>query len=428
MFFYNELSLSDPKYWIGAMATRTTTAMTVDSSGNIYFAATDSNSQNKFLLGKTDYKGTLQWQKEITSDASFTAFIPRSLIIDSSSNIYVVGYSNTANLRKSLAIKLDSSATILWKKLLRFRGQPTNDSAGNQIQLYNASLDGSENLVVCGQVVQYMGAPSAGYAAILSSANGSFSQDRVYAVTQSGNIKSGSTVRYFGLSKLGAGSNHLLCGYYTDNGPKGILISNTALGGMTTTKFITFSGATTYSSNGVVRQLSNPNCVIASIVDSKIHVISYNSSLNSINWKKRLDVNASITDVRVDSQQNIYILAGVGGAQGSTLILKYDSSGTLLFQRTLNVPTTADMQIDNNGNMYISTSGKIAKLPSDGTLTGTYGAYVYAESSYTESTAAVATVNSLTLTEFTNLTNNSDSNSTITDGTDTLDETVIQYG
>ena len=108
------------------------------------------------------------------------------------------------------------------------------------------------------------------------------------------------------------------------------------------------------------------------------------------------------TSIAVDSQENVYV---GGRSQVSNnyfpIFAKYNSSGTLQWQRYFDCSASGNdygtsVEIDSNDNLHISvykasaTSGSVvAKLPSDGSLTGTYGSFTYGVLTYTDSTPSV---------------------------------------
>jgi hypothetical protein len=165
-------------------------------------------------------------------------------------------------------------------------------------------------------------------------------------------------------------------------------------------------------------------------------IAKYNSS-GAVQWQRKLG-DASVDSVygshsiALDSSDNAYVCWSNG--TGQLGIAKYNSSGTIQWQRTL---TGSNCQgwgvaIDTAGTLYISGSVAIgakrflfAKLPSDGSLTGTYSvggvSLTYAASSLTDSattlTEATSTLTAATSTLV-------DAATTLTEATSTLTSAV----
>lgn len=120
------------------------------------------------------------------------------------------------------------------------------------------------------------------------------------------------------------------------------------------------------------------------------------SSTGSIIWQGTLPYlyNTGRQNVCIDEEGNVYILTFNESVRFGSLY-KISSTGNLLFSRTIKVGAMTNIQdrtmsiCVKNGNMYIggrsnvvgSTEGTfLLKLPSDGSLTGTYGNFVYSVS------------------------------------------------
>ena len=126
------------------------------------------------------------------------------------------------------------------------------------------------------------------------------------------------------------------------------------------------------------------------------YIARLNSS-GSLVWQRRLNVTGFFMNsgqISFDSSENIYLT----GANGYSLILKYNSSGVLQWQRNLNgftntpsintsIPDVMQIIADRDG------LGIVAQLPTDGSKTGTYGGISYTATSFVES-AGDRTVNS----------------------------------
>ena len=143
-------------------------------------------------------------------------------------------------------------------------------------------------------------------------------------------------------------------------------------------------------------------------------------------WIKLLGGANSDTGVGigVDSSGNVYVTGHTGsqGAGGNDiLITKYNTSGVIQWQRTFGGASGdvgTGITVDSSGNVYVTgytgSQGDgtydilIAKLPSNGSLAGTYGNFIYQASTLTDTTSALTTVPSA-----------------LTAATSTLTETVI---
>lgn len=140
-------------------------------------------------------------------------------------------------------------------------------------------------------------------------------------------------------------------------------------------------------------------------------------TFNSINWARELS-NANYTaepvGVAVDALRNVYVLIrkvhNVNATTGNDMVVaKYNSTGTLLFKRQIqssgdDIPRFIEVHGDSmyiggytTGGSAINRDSFIAKLPADGSGTGTFGSFVYGvESDLTDSNYT----SSLTSTSF----------------------------
>lgn len=96
-------------------------------------------------------------------------------------------------------------------------------------------------------------------------------------------------------------------------------------------------------------------------------------------WDKVIDL---------DSEDNIYVCGrSNNGSTNVAVYAKYDSAGTLQWQRFVSAASDTEacfIQIGQNDSMYIGgivsstpRASFLMKLPNDGSLTGTYGGFVY---------------------------------------------------
>ena len=106
--------------------------------------------------------------------------------------------------------------------------------------------------------------------------------------------------------------------------------------------------------------------------------------------------------ISVDSDGNAYIAGGNG-----VYFYKYNSSGSLQWSRSFtgsnNNYVVRGNHISSNGDLHIgfrtgavpsvgsSDNALVVKIPNDGTLTGTYGAFIYSAISSTAHTPSITT-------------------------------------
>lgn len=329
-------------------------AVTIDSSGNLYFCGTDANT---FFILKCNSAGTIQWQRRVTVDGVAT-----QIAVDTSGSVYVAGYSNASVERDLQLVKYSSTGSIVWQRSLSLAGQ--NDYANG------VALDVSGNVFVCG---------SSATIPLLAKYNSS------------------GTLQW--QKKLGTG------GDFTEvaTGPDGSVYVSGGAGGVWL--------AAKYNTNG------------------------------DIQWQRKLGTsNTYAHSVAVDPKSGDVVFCGVSNTTGTDdmQIVKYSSGGVIQWQRRLGSTTTdtgRSVFIDLSGNIYVCGSTKVrdgtyddflfAKLPSDGSLTGTYtvGTYslTYAATSLTDAASSLTPANA-TLTSAT--TSYTDSDPGTTGATSTLTSTV----
>ena len=162
------------------------------------------------------------------------------------------------------------------------------------------------------------------------------------------------------------------------------------------------SGATVAKGYDIAIDSSN-NLYITGVTNSALSILvaKYDSS-GTLQWQKRLIGGSgdSGQGIAVDSSDNIYITGYTPYTNDSgdddALIAKYNSSGEIQWQRVLKGFGNTQgnkIALDSSNNICIAgitNTGEssttfynhlIAKLPSDGSLTGAYGPFTYIESS-----------------------------------------------
>ena len=398
--------------------TSTVTAMARDSSGNMFVVGnmnTDfANDAGDMFLAKYDSSNTLQWQKSLTWTLASTAYRieqVNDIYIDSSNNIFITG--SIRGLQYSyyggnpFFAKLDSSGSFLMQKELTQQPQ-----GGVANQWYYGGMGRRIITDSSGNIYVALGG-------------------RVIAGTLI-KLNSSGVIQWQKCQEVANGTNAYLChtfnglvldesnGYvYTLSSPEEF--NNAGVPVITVNKFNSSTGASVWRTNfesavntylpwgsGLVKGPSG-DLYFALACDHPSHNIyigKVSASTGSVIWTQKFATTVSdySTGIAVDSSENIYVSGyTVGSTTGAVLILKYDSSGSLLWQR--NIYATPAASFDTAGKIYVESAGgfsvmlkingkpMIAKLPVDGTMTGTYSingvSVLYGASSGTNSTGTL---------------------------------------
>jgi uncharacterized delta-60 repeat protein len=382
-------------YWIGVLTGATTDqgyGITVDSSGNVYATGrTDSQSAGSYdvLITKYNNSGVIQWQR-ILGGAS--ADVGRGIAVDSSGNVYITGdYGSGA-----LIAKYDNNGTIQWQRAL------TGDIHGMGI-----AVDSSSNVYIVGYTTT-QGSGGNDFVIAKYNTSGTIQWQRVLGDINSdvGN----------GIAVDSSGNVYVVGNTTTTNG--GVQIAKYDTNGT-----IQWQRQLKSSSNDAGYSIavdSSGNVYITGNTSSGVDILiaKYNTS-GAIQWQQVLggasnDVGFAIA---VDSSGNVYITGYTssqsGGSYNYVPIAKYNNSGTIQWQRYINGASTSSLgqsiSVDISGNVYITgytaaPSGGvnndvlIAKLPSDGSKTGTYsvggGSFTYAASTLTAAASSLSSYGS----------------------------------
>lgn len=422
--FMNQRSFGPP-YFIGILggsAVDEGYSVAVDSADNFCVGGQSTNSgTTDFQLAKYDNAGVIQWQRRL--GASGTTNYGRSVATDSSNNVYACSRIDDATGRYLELAKYNSSGTIQWQKQLGNAGGPSATG-------YEVTVDSSNNIYVTGET----NAP--GYAGIL-----------IAKYNSSGAVQWQRSLRNV-LGDYGHGvdtdssGNVYVAGYGVNYGESNnIIIAKYNSSGtiqwqrklVTSNSEDAFGITVDSSGNSYITGTSNNSGTY------DIQILKYNSS-GTIQFQRILGGSGQ-TDgksIILDSSNNFYVL---GSSLISSIfrfqIAKYNSSGTIQWQRKLGSSsansTGFGISIDSTDNLYVcgqtavsgSTDFLIAKLPNDGSKTGTYSvggySFVYEASTLTDS-ASTLTESAAGYTDA--ATSLTDANSSLTDAASTLTSTV----
>jgi len=285
--------------------------------------------------------------------------------------------------------KYNSSGTLQWDKTLG----GSSDDAG-----YGVAIDSSDNIIVCGYTYSSVDLLVAKY-----NSSG----------TLQWNKSLGGAVSDIGRAvAIDSSDNIIVCGYTQSDGAGDfdfLVAKYNSSGTLQWDK--TLGGSGKDYGYGVAIDSSN-NIIVCGGTNSDgaggydLLVAKYNSS-GTLQWEKTLGGSSSDHGyaVAIDSSDNIIVCgyAGSDGAGGADLLVaKYNSSGTLQWDKTLGGSGTDygyAVAIDSSDNIIVcgftDSDGAggydllVAKLPPDGTGDGTYGSLVYQDAVLTSADAAL---------------------------------------
>ena len=334
------------QFTLGNTLSQIANDIAVDNSGNIYIVGEviTTGSTFKCFIAKYNSLGAVQWQKTLNTNRG----TGDGIAVDNSGNIYIVGSakinaSDTYN--NAIIAKYDSSGTLLYQKSL---GSSSTYAAANGI----AVSDDGDYLFITGNIDT---SNSKVLVHIANSSDLTKVHDRKLTSTNY-DLRGNAVVADTDNTDTNYGNIFYVTGYTDDgDGNNSVLISKYRL----------------YQGTILKRE------ILSGSGDDRGHGIA------------------------VDSSGNFYIVGETtsdGAGNRDILIAKYNSSLEIVWQRTLGgtgADYGYDIAVDARDNVYIvgqtASAGEgssdilIAKLPGDGSLTGTYGSFTYASCSLTES-------------------------------------------
>lgn len=303
-------------------------SVVLDSSNNIYTSLTTrlTGTGTWYYVIKTDNLGNVQWCRQLLNSYSANSndFCGNSAV-SPAGNVYITGVDsdNSVNhYQRAFVVKLNTSGTVQWKVLLNYVS--SNNSYPTIV------IDSSENIYL-----------SSGYdinstyisITKLNSSGGLTWTRRLTATTASG-------------IALDTANNVYVTGMY---------------GGNDTTNSQAF--LTKYDTGGNVQWLrtlgvnAKSDCGFAVACDSNNNVYmvgggnAYSSgttafafiakydSTGAIQWQRTVEMGSTYIDrftgISIDASDNIYVLGYSAGTQSAVVIIKYDISANIQWQRRI---------------------------------------------------------------------------------------------
>jgi hypothetical protein len=400
-------------------------AVTKDSAGKIYSIGLieDVSSNRKLTVSRFTSTGTADLNVSI-GGTNAVAGDYYGLTVDTSNNIYaMIAGGGGAGIQLA---KYNSSGTLQFQLL--------TTSSVRTIRPNQAIIDGSNNIFV------------AAYAELAGCYCSTYNLALIKYTTS-------GTVSWAYYYTAGAVANGVA---YDSSGNLWVVGEQSNLG-----KFVKVnsSGTATLSRNssntafkGIAIDSSDNIYMVGTESGSSNNLATFSvSSTGTITWARKfvLGTSAGARNIAVDSSGNIYVVCvfSASGAPVYSAILKYNSSGTLQWQRTLKGPGNSNSYglyaqdiTTANGNViitgYQNTTGVsnawygfTFSVPTDGSLTGTIvnggNSYVYAAGTGTESAGQTVTIT--TVSNSTTTLSASNATTTLTSSSNQLTNTVTTF-
>lgn len=358
--------------------------VTVDSAGNVYITGQywfDSTSATETFLAKYNSSGTLQYQKRIDSGAA--SEYAESVISNSSDELFIVG--NRTGVSQPLVRELTTTPTTSWCKDYTF---PAGDISGGGVA--GITLDSSGNIY-----------PLANYN--LNSGKYSYARGWISKFNSSGTRQ--GTNRSLGSSTAG-GPNHSVTGI----------------------------------ASGSNRTYSN-DIYVAGYYDNTSNAITKLDTSLAVQWTRSIDTDGTPGAITVSAAGDVYVLTEQFVANDARIvILKYNSSGTLQWQRRIDGNTGNNSQSGESikvdeARQRLVVAGRfnnepfVAFLPMDGSGTGTYTlssfTITYDTPTFTSTTITPTTTSSSLST--TNTRTDTYTDSTMTAATPTYTASTVTF-
>ena len=357
--FFSKVGISASNF-IGYLATPYSVhgySITVDSSGNIYVCGRN-DSYNAIEVVKYNNRGALQWQKRLgTTNQNYG----KGICVDTSGNVYVCGYTYLNPYGYLVVAKYDSSGTLQWQRQLGATSYETDGAA--------IHIDTSGSVYVCG------------------STNRSGTYDFVVAKYDSSGVLQSKQF-------LGDNQDNRGLGITLDSSNNIYVCGSTNATSMQICKLN--SSFSIQWQNGISNVFDGAKSIrVASSGNVYVCGRGWNdptnymslAKLNStgvVQWEKYLNNTytagsvSTANSVAVDTNENIYVCGSTAIPGDIMVIVKYNSSGVIQWQRFLSFGGTLygnSISVDSN-NFYVTGDGNqglvTASLPLDGSKTGTY--------------------------------------------------------
>ena len=393
----------------------------VDSDKNVYLvglARTGTWGRAWGCLHKFDKDGNFQWGRTI-GDASAAHNTWFTSVAVSSDRIAVVGQTlnnpnaaNTGNYQDMIVAMYDMNGTLIWQKIYGKVTEWPGQNWSHHDMSNNVLIDSSNNVYICGnqqnQCGSGIGACNANALILKFNSSGTLQwQNKWNAAGEQGNLNTGGgsdrgRTELFRDMAFDSNGDIIVVGQQEDTWDQNdedylVMKYNPSNGAVLMEKKVSwgnneFCNSVTIDSNDNIYCVGG--CGTGATNSNKPTISKFNSSMVH-QWTKQITSlgHKSFTSVRCDSSDNVYAFFYhenllTGSSDDDLGIIKFDSSGNVVWQRALGCHAGSDIAFSYNpmtikgDSFWFSTHGttggmgssdrSISRFPIDGSKTGTY--------------------------------------------------------
>lgn len=373
------------QYWLSTLqgtgfTNQVAADVAVDKFENVYTVATSNQSGNNDMeFAKYSKNGSTLLQRRFGGAGSDQ---PNAVAVDNQNNFYIGGAPFLSGIgQRAYIAKYNENANPIWQRFIV-------GSAFGSIR--RIKIDSAYNVYVGGSI------DSRAYVAKYNSDGALLWQRRFTDATTS--LLNGLDIDAIGNVYISAihGSTRLLVAKYNTDG---IIQWQRTLGDQADFSF-SLGGCAVDSTGSVYSSASDSSGLV---------LVKYNTD-GVLQWQKRLSSGGTQPNGSIYTDQYDGVYAAFTSAAADWALAKYNSSGTLLWQRVLRTSltdTANSIYVDSNRTIYIAgrtfingeqPDALVAKLPGDGSLTGTYTlsgqSYIYEPSSFSDTTTSFTSTSS----------------------------------
>lgn len=280
-----------------------------------------------FLLGASSTIGINGWMSKTIELSTYTS-TGQGIALDSAENIYIIGKSND----NIALLKYDTTGALVWDRTLS-----VGTDAG-----YGIVIDSSDNIYITGanstNSIFYSKYSTAGAIVWQKQLDVATVTDVGYGITSD----SSGNIYIIGAIADTASTSYTLL---TKASSAGTVLWQCALG-----------APAVADRSYAVKLDSLENIYVAVNSSSSTNLIKLDTNGNLL-WQQQLTGTVPITNaIDIDSLDNVYLTGNYGGALTS-FIAKYDSLGNIQWEKSLDTSSVNDITnciaIDNFDNIYI---------------------------------------------------------------------------